>query len=83
MVGREAELESLRAVFAMGQDGMPRAALISGEAGVGKSRCGDEVGAAGGAVSRGSFAGQHGHQPADDRDNGSHDVTGKSGEERR
>lgn len=38
MVGREAELESLRAVFAMGADGVTRVALISGEAGVGKTR---------------------------------------------
>ncbi|GLI27885.1 helix-turn-helix transcriptional regulator [Agromyces rhizosphaerae] len=38
MVGRSAELGTLREVFASGRDGRPAAVVVRGEAGIGKSR---------------------------------------------
>jgi DNA-binding CsgD family transcriptional regulator len=38
MIGREADLGALRAAFASGANGAPHVALISGEAGIGKTR---------------------------------------------
>ncbi len=42
MIGRDAELGTLRDVFAAGRDGQPRVVVVHGEAGIGKTRLLDE-----------------------------------------